>query len=127
VLEPLNAYLMILRKQYEDSKYAGYYNIGPDDSGCISTGKLADMFCSKWEAATGRKLEWSHKQDAGPHESNFLKLDCSKLKTVFGWKPSWNTETAVDKTVEWTKAFMYREDVSLVMGRQWSEFLKGKQ
>jgi CDP-glucose 4,6-dehydratase len=127
VLEPLNAYLMILRMQYEDSKYAGYYNIGPDDSGCISTGKLADMFCSKWEAATGKKLEWSHKQDAGPHESNFLKLDCSKLKTVFGWKPYWNTETAVDKTVEWTKAFMYREDVSLVMGRQWSEFLKGKQ
>ena len=85
------------------------------------------MFFSKWEAATGRKLEWSHLQAAGPHEANFLKLDCSKLKAEFGWKPSWNIETAVDKTVEWTKAFMYREDVSRVMDRQWSEFLKGKQ
>jgi len=127
VLEPLNAYLMILRMQYGDSKYAGYYNIGPDDYDCIATGKLADMFFSKWEAATGRKLEWSHLQAAGPHEANFLKLDCSKLKAEFGWKPSWNIETAVDKTVEWTKAFMYREDVSRVMDRQWSEFLKGKQ
>jgi CDP-glucose 4,6-dehydratase len=124
VLEPLNAYLMILRMQYGDSRYADYYNIGPDDSGCISTGRLADMFFSKWEAAAGRKLSWGRSNEAGPHEANFLKLDCSKLKAVFGWTPSWNIETAVDKTVEWTKAYMCGEDVSLVMDKQALEFFK---
>jgi len=27
------------------------------------------------------------KQDNGPHEANFLKLDCSKAKTILNWIP----------------------------------------
>ena len=48
VLEPLYAYLMIAEKQYEDIKYAGYYNVGPDECDCITTGTLVDIFCKKW-------------------------------------------------------------------------------
>ena len=38
VLEPLAVYLTIAQKQYEDSRYAGYYNVGPDDCDCVTTG-----------------------------------------------------------------------------------------
>ena len=38
VLEPLYAYLMIAAMQYQDMKYAGYYNVGPDDVDCFQTG-----------------------------------------------------------------------------------------
>ena len=69
-------------KQYEDKSYAGFYNVGPDESDCITTGNLVDTFCAKW----GEGLKWVNKYDGGPHEANFLKLDCSKLKTTFGWK-----------------------------------------
>jgi len=124
VLEPLNAYLMILRKQYEEGDYADYYNIGPDDCDCISTGRLADIFFSRWEAASGAKLSWNRGNEPGPHEANFLKLDCSKLKTVFGWRPSWNIEAAVEKTVELTMAYMRGEDVSRIMDKQAAEFFK---
>ena len=31
VLEPLFAYLMICAKQFEDGKFAGWFNVGPDD------------------------------------------------------------------------------------------------
>ena len=48
VLEPLYAYLMIAAKQYEDIKYADYYNVGPDDVDCFQTGALVDLFVSKW-------------------------------------------------------------------------------
>lgn len=41
-----------------------------------------------------------------PHEANFLKLDCSKIKRVFGWKPRWGVEEAVEKTVEWSKVYL---------------------
>ena len=34
VLEPLYAYLLIAMRQYEDSIYADYYNVGPDDVDC---------------------------------------------------------------------------------------------
>jgi CDP-glucose 4,6-dehydratase len=39
----------------------------------------------------------------GPHEANFLKLDCSLLRSVYGWKNVWNVRKAIEKTVEWTK------------------------
>lgn len=48
VLEPLYAYLMIAAMQYQDGKYAGYYNVGPDDVDCFQTGALVDLFVTKW-------------------------------------------------------------------------------
>ena len=40
VLEPLYVYLMIAAMQYKDKKYAGFYNVGPDDEGCFQTGDI---------------------------------------------------------------------------------------
>lgn len=48
VLEPLYAYLMIAAMQYQNIKYAGYYNVGPDDVDCFQTGTLVELFVSKW-------------------------------------------------------------------------------
>ena len=80
VLEPLYAYLLIAKKQYEDSSYAAYYNVGPDDVDCFQTGALVDLFVNTW----GEGMKWVNKYDSGPHEANFLKLDCSNLKSTFG-------------------------------------------
>ena len=91
VLEPLYAYLMIAQKQYEDIKYAGYYNVGPDDRDCFQTGALVDLFVEHW----GEGMKWIDKYDGGPHEANFLKLDCSKLKKTFGWQPHWDLNIAI--------------------------------
>lgn len=118
VLEPLGAYLMIAEKQYKDKKYSGFYNVGPDDCDCVTTGVLVDMFCRYW----GDDLKWINKSDGGPHEANFLKLDCSKLKNVFGWKPVWGVEKAIEKTVEWTKAYASEADMNACMDRQIEEF-----
>lgn len=78
-LEPLFAYLMIAQKQYEDGKYAGWYNVGPDEMDCVTTGQLVDLFCQKW----GNGLSWENQAEKNaPHEANFLKLDCSKIKST---------------------------------------------
>ena len=79
VLEPLYAYLLIVKAQYEDSDKAGFYNVGPDERDCVTTGELCDMFCRSW----GKDLSWRAESDNGPHEANVLKLDCSKLKRTF--------------------------------------------
>lgn len=120
VLEPLFAYLMIAAKQYENIKYAGCYNVGPDDADCFQTGALVDLFVSKW----GEGIKWVNAHDGGPHEANFLKLDCSKLKAVFGWKPRWNLDAAVEKTVEWARTWHDGKDVNVVMKKQINEFIK---
>jgi len=100
VLECLSGYLLLAMKQYEDRGIAGNYNFGPDDSGCVSTGRLVQMFCDEWGS-----LSWRVQGDGGPHEANFLKLDCSKAKTVLGWKPTWGINMAVRETVKWTLGY----------------------
>lgn len=119
VLEPLYAYLMIAAMQYEDIKYEGYYNVGPGDEDCVTTGELVEMFCRCW----GQGQTWEDHFAGGPHEANFLKLDCSRLRSVFGWKPVWGVRKAIEKTVEWTRAWQAGEDINLVMEKQIRCFL----
>lgn len=120
VLEPLSAYLMIAARQEQDSRFAGSYNVGPDECDCCTTGALAELFVNAWQDG----VTWTTGSSEGPHEANFLKLDCSRLKSVFGWKPRWNVETAVKKTVEWSKCWQAGEDVCSCMDRQIREFLE---
>ncbi len=126
VLEPVMAYLMIAEAQYKDIAIAGNYNVGPDDSDCWTTGELVQLFCDKWnDAIQGTdhsRANWINKHDGGPHEANFLKLDCSKLKTTFGWKPVWNVETTMEKIVEWSIAYLDSRDISAVMDEQIEDF-----
>ena len=115
VLEPLFAYLMIAQKQYENKRYAGWYNVGPDDCDCVTTGQLANLFCEAW----GDGLTWvNYAEKNAPHEANFLKLDCTKLKSTFGWTPRWHIQEAVKKTVEWSKVWCSKGDVPGEMVRQ---------
>lgn len=118
VIEPLYAYLMIAAMQYQNSDYAGYYNVGPDDVDCFQAGALVDLFVRKW----GDGLSWQNKNDGGPHEANFLKLDCSKLKVTFNWHPRWNLDTAMDKVIEWSKCWLANGDVNICMEKQIDEF-----
>ena len=120
VLEPLCAYLMIAARQAENGALSGWYNVGPDDVDCFQTGALVDLFVKTW----GGDLKWINRADGGPHEANFLKLDCTKLKTVFGWKPTWNLETAIEKVVEWSKCYLSGGDVRACMDDQIRAFLR---
>jgi len=122
VLEPLGAYLLIAEEQYQDSRKAGSYNVGPDDRSCLTTGELADLFCAAW----GNGAAWENLCQGGPHEANFLKLDCSKVKTVFGWSPRWHVEEAIEKTVEWSKVYFAKGDIPKCMDEQINEFFGGK-
>lgn len=124
VLEPIVAYLQIAKAQYEDKKYAGNYNVGPDDADCWTTGDLVSLFCEKWNAQTNGNVSWVNQYDGGPHEANFLKLDCSKLKKTLGWKPRWNVETTMEKIVEWYNTYLNQADTIACMKKQIEEFLR---
>ena len=118
VLEPLGAYLKIVQAQYENPKKAGAYNVGPDDRDCITTGTLADLFCGAWQQGA----EWENLYVGGPHEANFLKLDCSRIRNVLNWKPHWQVKTAVEKTVDWYQAYLAEENMTVFTERQIREY-----
>lgn len=119
VLEPIYAYLMILAGQEEDISLAGSYNVGPDEKDCLQTGELVDKFVQRW----GSGIQWLDQSDGGPHEADYLKLDCSKMKTRFGWKPRWDIDKAISATVEWSKRWLSGEDVRICMDGQIQGFL----
>lgn len=118
VLEPLYLYLTAAMRQYQDPSYAGCYNVGPDECDCVTTGEIADLFCRCW----GEEMHWENRYVGGPHEANFLKLDCSKAKKTFGWKPKTHIEQAVAMTVEWAKEDRAGSDMRGVTDRQILEF-----
>lgn len=121
VLEPLAAYLMIAQRQAQDPALAGWYNVGPDDCDCVTTGQLVDLFCNAWGPDAIRE---DQAQIDAPHEANFLKLDCTKLKATFGWSPRWHIQRAVEKTAEWTKAWQGGCDIAAVSDGQIKEYLE---
>ena len=123
VLEPICAYLLIAMKQYEDKSCEGSYNIGPEDKDCFTTGNLVTLFCNQWNLHTGSNLNWIDQSDGGPHEANFLKLDCSKMKKTFDWTPKWNLQTAMDHIVTWALCYQNGEDVVQCMNEQIEEYL----
>ena len=118
VLEPLSVYLTIAARQAGDASIVGAWNVGPDDTDCVTTGALADIFCRAW----GDGVRWETHVDAGPHEAHFLKLDCSKVKSELGWSPRWHIEDAVAKTVEWAKAWETGADMRAVTEQQIDAF-----
>ena len=119
VLEPLAVYLTIAQRQYEDKKYQGFYNVGPDDCDCVTTGDLVDLFCKYW----GEDAKWENQAEANaPHEANFLKLDCSKIKATFGWRPRWHIDECMDMVCRFSKVWISDGDIPTEMDKEIAEF-----
>ena len=126
VLEPLSMYLTIAKEQYLNKDYADYYNIGPNDEDCVETAKLVDLFCKYFNQYNDEKIQWINKSDNGPHEATFLKLNNNKIKETFNWKPTWNIEKAIEKTVEWIKVYLNDENITQCVNNQINEFFSEK-
>ena len=124
VLEPLFMYLEIMERQYLDITYEGYYNVGPDDEDCITTGELVSLLCNKW----GNNLTWVNKHDGGPHEAAFLKLSNQKIKKVFNWKPIWHMDKTIEMIVKWTKVYLENKNlISDEMDEEIKTFMEGRK
>lgn len=121
VLEAIFAYLMIVEKQYNNKQLAGYYNVGPNENDCVNTGKLVELFCKSWKENYGWQVQ---SEFNAPHEANFLRLDCSKIKQKFGWLPAWDIEKAVLETCNWTKVWLNSGDISYEMDREILLYMK---
>lgn len=120
VLEPVTFYLYLAMLQYIDSNYEGCYNIGPNESDCVTTGQIVKLFCDIWQD----NAKWEATDYNGPHEANFLKLDCSLIKSKLHWKPIWTVSQAIQKTVEWSKAYYQNENIEEVTKKQIEDYLK---
>lgn len=108
VLEPLSGYLMLAQALFlEPGKYCGAWNFGPSASEAITVEQLVTFALRLWPSPAGLGIEVAGQ----PHETNCLRLDSSKARTLLGWKPRWNTEAALRQTVTWYKGFYSGDDM----------------
>ncbi|MBE7086954.1 MAG: CDP-glucose 4,6-dehydratase [Clostridiales bacterium] len=119
VLEPLFTYLYIAMKQYEDMQFSGCFNVGPDVTDCVRTGELVKTFCRLWADSINYEIK---EIENAPHEAGLLMLDNSKIKRVFSIYPVWNVETAIAKTIDWSKSYFKNGTVNEVMQEQIATF-----
>ena len=88
-----------------------------------SASQLAELFCHHWAGA-----RWeSRAQDNAPHEANFLKLDCSALKAVFGWRPRWHMDTCMEMVCRFTRVWLDGGDIGQEMDREIAVFLSEEE
>lgn len=121
VLEPLSGYLLLAQKLYEDGPgYAEAWNFGPDDADAKPVVWIIKKMCEKWD----RNASYDTDKGEQPHEAHYLKLDCSKAKAELAWHPRWNLEIAIDKVIEWTRAYKERKDVRKICLKQIEEYSK---
>ena len=124
VLEPLSAYLLIAERQYGDPQLSDYYNVGPEDCDCVTTGELADLFCKYW----GENVSWETRaQSSAPHEAGFLKLDCSKIRQKLGWRPGWHVEECIRQTCRFYRLWVRGEDITWEMDREIAEYFGSRE
>ncbi|MCR4611906.1 MAG: CDP-glucose 4,6-dehydratase [Lachnospiraceae bacterium] len=130
VLEPLFTYLLIAKAQNENRELADYYNVGPNDTDCITTGELVSIFCNEWnkqKTDNNPVLKWNCAEvPNAPHEANFLKLDCSRLKQKFGWAPQWGIQKTIEETVRFMTAWMTGGNIIEEVNREIEEFISAK-
>ena len=118
VLEPLSGYLLLAEKLYKHgAKYAGAWNFGPDAGDARDVEWIAKRMFAAWPEAPGYVI------DKGPHshEAHYLRLDSAKARRELGWKPRWHIGTAIDKIMEWTRAYQAKKDMLEVCLAQISE------
>jgi CDP-glucose 4,6-dehydratase len=102
VIEPLFGYLELGKCLYESpAEYSKEYNFGPHISDTFSVHSMVEKSIDFWGVGN-----YSIDQNSNnPHEAGLLKLDISRALTELNWKPIFNAEIAINRTISWYKDY----------------------
>ena len=99
VLEPLNGYLTLAYKMYNDpKKYSGAWNFGSKKGTVTSVFEVVKKIIKYWGKG---KVKINNKKQF--YEQENLQLDISKSKKILKWNPKYSIDQSVRLTVEWYK------------------------
>ena len=121
VLEPVAGYLRLAERLAGDEgdRYARAWNFGPGAGDSATVGEVARLAARIWGAGAAVVDEVSGEH---PHETETLRLDSARARSELGWRPLWSLEPAVERTVEWYRAWLRREDMTGVSLGQIAEY-----
>lgn len=108
VLEPLQAYLLLAEKLYnEGQKYGGGWNFGPRSEDARSVEWVTKELCSRLNKTNG----WDVQNKGYFPEKQLLRLDISKSEQLLGWSPSLTLEEGLRFTADWYANYLNGSDL----------------
>jgi CDP-glucose 4,6-dehydratase len=119
VLEPLHGYLQLASQLWHGRlEFAESWNFGPDEQDFKTVEWVTRKVCQLWGEGARYEIDASRQ----PHETGYLRLNCSKARSRLGWLPCWGLERALESTVEWFLAHGRSEPALDVCRRQIAAF-----
>ena len=106
----------------EENKYSEAWNFGPELDSIVPVWEIGELIIKNYGR---RELEDKSNKDE-VHEAKLLALDISKARFKLGWKPTWNIEKAIEKTVEWYREYNSKNVYELCV-KQIEEFIKNNK
>jgi CDP-glucose 4,6-dehydratase len=124
VLDPLNGYLCLAEQLWTSGpEYAQAWNFGPPSEDAKSVQWIVETVLRLWTPDhEGKEAHWELDLARHPHESRYLKLDCSKARALLGWQPKLDLRTALEWVVEWYRAFQQAENMRALTEKQIARF-----
>lgn len=120
VLDPIWGYLMLAAAAKKDPQaFSEAWNFGPEKNSGISVGDLIEKSIANW----GEGSASINQQADQPKESGFLMLDNTKAKDSLGWRPAYDIDETVERTISWYASFDGNNATELCQN-QIQEFLK---
>lgn len=122
VLEPLRGYLAVAEKLYNgETGFAEAWNFGPSEDDARPVSWIVERLVTLW----GDGASWRLDGGTHPHESSYLRLDCSKARHNLKWTPAWGLETALESIVDWYRAYGRGDDMRKKTLAQIAEYESG--
>lgn len=101
ILEPLAGYLLLGSLMYgEGQKYSGAWNFGPNDKRYLTVEEIVKLVVAYWGEGN-----YAVERIKDFHEAGLLKLDINKAITLLRWRPIYNIDETVKRTIDWYKNF----------------------
>lgn len=119
VLEPLNGYLHLAEKLWYDKTFAESWNFGPSEGEARSVEWMMRHFAEAW----GTDPVWTLDEGPHPHETELLRLDCSKARQRLGWVPVCGAQEALRMTADWYRRHAAGEDPLALADEQIDEYI----
>ena len=122
VLNPLDGYLTVAERLWDDPAHAHGWNFGPESIDDKPVGWIADRMAQ----LLGDALRWEHDAGQHAHEATYLRLDSSLAWARLGWAARWDLEAALSSIVDFFRAEQAGDDLRELMLGQIAAFEAAK-
>ncbi len=101
VIDCVSGYMLLGAKLSENAvEFVGSWNFGPDENIVMTVEQILLKSLKLWGTGNYKVIP-----EKVLKEANFLRLNISKAKKELGWKPRYEIDKALEKTINWYKNY----------------------